>query len=208
MLGGFDAAITDPPYGINHKPLKGQDRTGKRVGKSNDWHAESVWDSHINQNWGKEIAAHAKTIAWFGHWRMRETASASIPYPIRGEIVWAKDCHVGPPAPTAPRDERIWLYSESAIKPTRFETSVWDEPIIPTWRRKEHVNEKPIALMSRLVVWLGPQTVLDPFMGSGSTGVACAGLGVTFCGIELDAAHFETACKRIDAAYAQGRLFA
>ena len=52
------------------------------------------------------------------------------------------------------------------------------------------------------------RSVLDPFMGSGTTGVACANLGRNFTGIEIDQKYFDIACKRIDAAYAQGRLFA
>ena len=50
-------------------------------------------------------------------------------------------------------------------------------------------------------------TVLDPFMGSGTTGVACAQRGKAFTGIELDRKYFDIACKRIEQAYAQPRLF-
>lgn len=202
------AVVTDPPYGIKHAPQKGAARAGKRVGQSNEWHAESWWDASLNPAWGPAVAGVAPLVAWFGHWRMREQVAQLMPLPLRGEIVWAKDCHVGPPAPTAPRDERIWLFSVAGIRPTRFETSVWDEPMIPTWEHKEHVNQKPAKLMERLISWLGPANVCDPFMGSGTTGVACANLGVPFTGIEIDAAHFSIACERIAAAQSQGRLFA
>lgn len=50
--------------------------------------------------------------------------------------------------------------------------------------------------------------VLDPYMGSGTTGVACANLGRRFIGIELHAPYFDIACRRIEAAYKQPRLFA
>jgi DNA modification methylase len=66
-----------------------------------------------------------------------------------------------------------------------------------------HPHEKPLPLMKRLLVSLGGNIVLDPFMGSGSTGVAAVELGRTFVGIELDEAHFATACKRIEAAQQQ-----
>lgn len=72
-----------------------------------------------------------------------------------------------------------------------------------------HPTEKPIGLM-RDLVWLysqPAQTILDPFMGSGTTGVACVNLGRKFIGIERDPKHFDTACKRIERAYAQGDLF-
>lgn len=50
------------------------------------------------------------------------------------------------------------------------------------------------------------ETVVDPFMGSGTTGVACARLGRKFLGIEIEERYFDVACRRIEQAYAQGRL--
>jgi DNA modification methylase len=74
---------------------------------------------------------------------------------------------------------------------------------------REHQTQKPIDLMERLIgVVCGPEgVVLDPFMGSGSTGVAAAQTGRSFIGIERSAAHFETACKRIEDAQRQGDMF-
>jgi site-specific DNA-methyltransferase (adenine-specific) len=57
------------------------------------------------------------------------------------------------------------------------------------------------------LTWRGA-TILDPFAGAGTTGVACVNLGRKFIGIEIDHQHFETACERIAAAQSQGRLFA
>ena len=51
------------------------------------------------------------------------------------------------------------------------------------------------------------ETILDPFMGSGTTGVACANLGRSFIGIEIDPGYFDIACRRIEEAYRQPRLF-
>ena len=77
-------------------------------------------------------------------------------------------------------------------------------------REREHPNEKPLAMVENFIEWhsLPGQLVLDPFLGGGTTGVACARLGRRFIGIELDEKHFETACRRIEAAYRQPRLFA
>jgi site-specific DNA-methyltransferase (adenine-specific) len=196
-LPKVDAVVTDPPFGISDAPIKGQDRTGKRSGSANVWHAESEWDHSINPDWPRLCGEVADTVAWFGHWRKRSEVEAAMPHPIRAEIVWAKDCHVGPPCPVAMRDERIWLFSASGIKGATFETSVWDSPIIPTWSFKHHKNEKPIRLMQRLLAFLNPETVLDPFMGSGSTGVAAMKDGRRFIGIEQDPSHFATACRRL-----------
>jgi DNA modification methylase len=206
-LPKVDAVITDPPYGIADAPIQGQGRTGKRVGAVNNWHPESWWDKSLDDRWGAAIAEKSGVVAWFGQWRKREVVAQFMPLPLRTEIVWAKDCHVGPPSPVAPRDERIWLFSSAGIVGATFETSVWDCPIIPTWAHKNHKNEKPAALMGRLVAWLNPQSVLDPFMGSGTTGVACAQLGRKFIGIEIEPKYFDIACRRIEQAYAQGKLF-
>lgn len=76
-------------------------------------------------------------------------------------------------------------------------------------RRNEHPTQKPVALMNALVhLFSSPgDVVLDPFMGSGTTGVSCLGLGRRFIGIERDRRYFDLACERIAAAQAQGDLF-
>ena len=74
-------------------------------------------------------------------------------------------------------------------------------------KHREHPSQKPIPLMS----WCVNKTkgiVIDPFMGTGSTGVACVNLGRPFIGVEIDQKYFDIACSRIEAAHAQGRLFA
>jgi DNA modification methylase len=75
-------------------------------------------------------------------------------------------------------------------------------------RNRFHPNEKPVKLVSYFIdlhTALG-ETILDPFMGSGTTGVAAVMLGRKFIGIELDRQHFDIACRRIEEAYAQPRL--
>ena len=53
-----------------------------------------------------------------------------------------------------------------------------------------------------------PETILDPFMGSGTTGVACMNLGRKFIGIEIEPKYFDIACERIENAQRQQRMFA
>jgi len=67
---------------------------------------------------------------------------------------------------------------------------------------------KPLPLIHRLMEFSGASSVLDPFLGSGTAGVAALSLGQTFTGIEVDEAHFDIACKRIEEAWKQPRLFA
>lgn len=75
---------------------------------------------------------------------------------------------------------------------------------------KQHMTQKPIALMRELVglFTTAGQTILDPFMGSGTTGVAAIQLGRAFIGIEREPKYFDVACKRLEQAAAQGQLFA
>ena len=76
-------------------------------------------------------------------------------------------------------------------------------------RKENHPNEKPIRLVEIFINnhTLPHDTVLDPFMGSGTTGVACVNLGRKFIGIEIDPDYFEIACRRIREAYQQPWLF-
>lgn len=73
-----------------------------------------------------------------------------------------------------------------------------------------HPTQKPVELMGDLIEVVSPVggTVIDPFMGSASTGVACLRLGRKFVGIERSAKHFEAACLRIESAESQGSLLA
>lgn len=73
--------------------------------------------------------------------------------------------------------------------------------------REEHPSQKPVALMVRIASSAqDAKFVLDPFMGSGTTGVACAQLGKAFTGIERERKYFDIACERIARAQAQGRM--
>ena len=71
----------------------------------------------------------------------------------------------------------------------------------------EHTCPKPENVMRWVVNRFSISSVIDPFMGSGTTGVACANLGRKFIGIEIEPKYFEIACKRIADAYKQPRLF-
>jgi site-specific DNA-methyltransferase (adenine-specific) len=79
----------------------------------------------------------------------------------------------------------------------------------PIVQDSAHPTVKPQAIIQKYIR-IGSkenQTILDPFMGSGTTGVACMELDRKFIGIELDEKYFDIACKRIDMAERQGKLF-
>ena len=79
----------------------------------------------------------------------------------------------------------------------------------PGERGIDHPCPKPLSWMTWLVrrVSLETEIILDPFMGSGTTGVACAKLGRRFIGIEIEPKYFDIACRRIEQAYAQPDFF-
>ena len=81
---------------------------------------------------------------------------------------------------------------------------------IPRDPAGDHPTPKPVNLMERMITHStdAGDAVLDPFMGSGSTGVAAINLGRKFVGIEIERRYFDMACERIDKANSQGRLFA
>lgn len=74
--------------------------------------------------------------------------------------------------------------------------------------KDHHPCPKPEGIMRKLVRRLAIGTVLDPFMGSGTTGVACMNLGRKFIGIEIEPKYFDIACERIENAQRQARMFA
>jgi DNA modification methylase len=74
--------------------------------------------------------------------------------------------------------------------------------------RRLSVAQKPIDLMQWCVGFVTAPTIIDPYMGSGATGLACLALSKRFIGIEIDRSTFDLACARLDAAHRQGRLFA
>ena len=76
-------------------------------------------------------------------------------------------------------------------------------------RERMHPNEKPLGLMQHIIDHhsVKGDTILDPFMGSGTTLVACQRLGRAGIGIELDRGYFDIACRRVEEAMRQPDLF-
>ena len=146
-----------------------------------------------------------------------ESAGIALGFTVK-PAVWVKDC----PPPALPGN---WWPSGAEYALYGYKSGAWFGDKNPkrcnvfrgdTYRfgiraseKVDHPTQKWLPLMQHLVQSLvAPDAVcLDPFMGSGTTGVACAQLGRKFIGIEIDRRYFDIACKRIEQAYAQGRLF-
>ena len=106
-------------------------------------------------------------------------------------------------APGPRWDDLPSLIDEPNINPGCFAT----ERLVDASTKALHPTQKPLAVMRRLIL-PGMDTVLDPFMGTGTTGVAAMDLGRKFVGIEINPAYFALACERIENAQRQEKLFA
>lgn len=197
LLQGVDAIVTDPPYGI---ALRNGDVDGHRSARS-----FSV-EGDADQTVGAEVLAWAEryeipTVTFASPWK---------PWPgkWRNLVVWNKGGAVGGGGDIATCLKRTWelvqIARNAPLNGPRAE-SVWHYPITPA-DTKEHICAKPVVLMVRLVDVFTRGAVCDPFMGSGSTGVACMRLGRKFVGIELERRYFDIACERIENEQRQSRL--
>ncbi|OYV97154.1 MAG: hypothetical protein B7Z68_04055 [Acidobacteria bacterium 21-70-11] len=187
MVGKVDAVLMDPPYGLGDL-WAGGGGTSKSSWMFNPVEARS-WD-YAAPDWIHEIVIDTPSIVWGGNY-------FSLPL-SRGWLVWDK----GVPDFTTGHSELAWTNLSQPIRNLKLFPNV----MTPTGRdgRKLHPTQKPVEVMKWCLSFLpDAETILDPFMGSGTTGVACVKLGRKFIGIEIDEGYFDIACKRIREAYAQ-----
>ena len=215
-LGKVDAVVTDPPY---------EERTQKVIGtlKRNDWRKseEKINFQAIDGIRGK-VAASLKPVC--GGWIILFcTAEGVAPWRDvieENEIKYKRACVWIKP------DSMPQMNGQGPANGLEMIVTAWNHNTHSKWnaggkrgvythctnqpdRTGKHPTEKPLPLMREIIQdFTNPgQTILDPFMGSGTTGVACVKLGRKFIGIELDEKYFDIACKRIEEAYSQPDLF-
>lgn len=182
-LGKVDAVVTDPPYGLGNK------MQGGTWGAKPGFKEMLVWDEAAPERelLDSVISAGAEAILWGGQY-------FPLP-PARCWLLWNKVNAV----PTMADFETAWTTLDRPSK--RYDGNVG---------RVEygHPTQKPIQLMLWTLGFVPKaQTILDPFMGSGTTGVACARLGRRFIGIEIEPRYFDIAVRRIEEAQRQSDLF-
>lgn len=179
-LGKVDAVVTDPPYGLAEK-LQGGSWGKKFKGVDEDWDAKAP---------SADLFGGVPSIVWGGNY-------IDLP-PSRCWLVWYKRDTVR----TMADCELAWTNLDANAR-------VFDWTIAATnAERVGHPTQKPVALMQWCLTHVPTaQTILDPFMGSGTTGVACVKDGRYFIGIEREPAYFDIACKRISDAYKQPDMF-
>ena len=187
-LGKVDAVITDPPYGI------GMD--GGSVGYKgfNDFEKRG-WDKSppCKETFDYLRNFCGKAVFWGGNY-------FELP-PSRCFLIWNKG-----------NGFKGRSYAEAEIAWTSMDANVrvfdYDPLCNGDYKGKQHPTQKPVPLMQWCIQQAGmPETVLDPFMGSGSTGVAAMNLDRKFIGIEIDERYFQIACERIERAQQQLKLF-
>jgi len=182
-LGKVDAVVTDPPYGINITKSNRLAVSRGMGGKA--WDDKPIGPEVIRQM----LAMSDHQIIWGGNY-------FDLP-PYRAPLVWDKN--------NAGRDfadfELAWTNIDMVARRMILRPMNMDGG-------KVHPTQKPIAVMAWCLTFIpSAHTILDPFMGSGSTGVACAKAGRAFIGIEQEPSYFDIACRRIEQAYAQSDMF-
>jgi DNA modification methylase len=199
-LDGIDAVISDPPYGIG----AGAEAFRRGTRKFEPTYERGDWDNY-RPDLSPFLRIGRYHLFWGGQYFTDQLPVAN------GWVTWIKR----PINFDFSGDSRSYATTELAWRDwgkARHLTHVWDggkRAGDPSNRTFCHPSQKPLEVMEWCVEQLPAiaQTVLDPFMGSGTTGVACAKHGRKFIGIEINEGYFETACRRIQEAYRQSDLF-
>jgi len=190
LLGKVDAVVTDPPYGvgIDYTYFSDDVASIQRVAIAAVTECISLFQRVV-------ITPGNKT-CWL---YPQPTHQGVFFYPSgAGTCKWGFTCS----QPIFYYGDDPYLKAGKGSRPDSFRSTEHAE-------KNGHPCPKPIGQMLWLVkrASLVHETILDPFMGSGTTGVACAKMGRKFIGIELDEDYFNIACKRIEEAYASPDMF-
>lgn len=188
--------LSDPPYGQNY---------------SSGWATDALWAGGRTIANDHSTAARDGMLALIGSTPAIIFGSRKIPEPrnTRMILTWDKGPALGMGAldlPWKPSSEEIYVIGKGFVG-SRDESNVLYCPPVQSMAKngRLHPNEKPVPLLIRLLRKCPPGVVLDPFMGSGSTGAAAIRLGRSFVGIEIEPKYFDIACRRIDSASREPR---
>lgn len=195
-LDRVDAVVTDPPYGIGRDKgaaTGGTDASGKYIRRPRQY--AGGWDSARPADSIIKDIGQTGGIVWGGNFM-------SDLLPVGGRwLVWDKLNSM----PTFSDVELAWtsIPGGSVKKFTQCASG-----LAANRDGRVHPTQKPVALMEWCLGFLpDADTILDPFAGSGSTGVACVKMGRRFIGIERDPDYFDIMCGRVEEAYRQPDLF-
>ena len=185
-LPKVDAVITDPPYGIGMAKKKAH----SSIAQNDKW-PDLKWDNERPPPEAFDLILRAATnVATWGGNYFADLLPASAAW-----LSWRK-----PEAETGFSLADIELCWTNMAFAARCKTYARRDG-------NDHPTQKPLAIMTWTLNFVPGKSVLDPFMGSGTTGVAASNLGRTFIGIEVHEPYFNIACERIENAQRQERLF-
>jgi len=192
-----DLVLTDPPYGIGECGAKNHSRGGAcdpTYYMIKDWDFEKLSADYFN-----EIQRISKNQIIFGGNYFADVLSASSCW-----LVWDKD-NSGDFADC----ELCWTSFKTAVRKYKWRWNGMLQEDMKHKETREHPTQKPRRLIENILLDYSKagQTIFDPFLGSGTTAVACINTGRNFIGIEKDADYFEIAQKRVKEAQGQARLF-
>ena len=200
--GSVDLILTDPPYGMMLKP---QRNSGKFSGVTIRNDDNLSWAPKFFDECFRVTKNDTASLFFCSHHCVGDFVSAAKTsgYEIKNLLVWDKG-HFGMGGNWRPVHELVLVCTKG-----RFVTHSNNLKNIISFKKvhhskASHPTQKPVDLLQHLILEpdYNPRLILDPFMGSGSTGVACVNLDRDFIGIELDDGYFEIAKGRI--AEAQG----
>ena len=195
LLPPVDLVLTDPPYGIG--AYKNGTMGGGVLAKQSRYDA-TEWDNEPPPEWviGLMREKGKRQVFFGGNYY-------ALP-PATCWLVWDKDNGENDFADC----ELAWTNLPKAVRRLRWRWQGMLQQDMANKEEREHPTQKPVPVMRwALMQARGVETVCDPFMGSGTTGVACVMEGLQFVGIERERRYFDIACRRIEQAYAQPRLF-
>ena len=213
-LGKVDAVVTDPPYELSDAG-PGASHFGMSLGKFDSANYKKIVSGFDHLAVFGAVEAICSPFNMFCFCSNKQISKLMGYHEERGRsttlLVWHK-------TNAAPFANGVWRGDIEYCIHSRESGAVFRGGAeekkkvtpFPLVNDSEHPTVKPLQLILKYVEICSEQaqTILDPFMGSGTTGVACANLGRKFIGIELEPKYFDIACRRIDAAYKQPRLFA
>lgn len=192
QLGKADAVVTDPPYGMEFRS-NFRTFTPKFHAIANDDNADLL-------RWACELKSRHSAYVW-----CRWDNLQDIPRP-RSLVTWVKNnWSMGDLKHEHARQTEVCAFYRGE---DHFFPKGRPQDVVRAAKtgNELHPTQKPVPLMRQVIEWTYG-VVCDPFMGSGTTGVACVQLQRKFIGIELDETYFDIACKRIEEAYKQPSLF-
>jgi len=197
-LGKVDAVVTDPPYGISYRRSAHKASLGSRGRQRAGTPASAAIVGDDKSFDPSPWLCVPEVILWGA-----DHFSATLPH---GRwLAWNK---LGDKEPWDDFSdvEFAWLNSRGAA---RIFSHLWKGLAQKgAGVRREHPTQKPVELMTWCIEeFINAHTILDPFMGSGTTGVAAVKLGRRFIGIEIEPKYFDIACRRVEEATRQPDMF-